>query len=97
MKVIWSDTAKDDYKELLFHIAEQSYQNAVFVQTRIENSLSLLTDFNLGIPVKNTKFIKHYIPKTSYFVVYKILDDNTVKLLAFIHSSRDWDHISPYD
>jgi plasmid stabilization system protein ParE len=97
MKIIWSDTAKNDYNDLLSYIAEQGFKNANIVQNRVDRSISFLSDFKLGsslaMPNHNSVRLRHYIPKISYFFVYEIRDDDIILLLAFIHSSRDWDRI----
>jgi plasmid stabilization system protein ParE len=90
MRLMWAETAKKDYKNLLTYIANENPQNALLVQKRIEKSLSLLPDFRVGTPIGSSNLVAYYIPKTSYFVVYKHTDSDAVLLLAFIHSSRDW-------
>ena len=90
MKLAWSETAKADYLNLLSYIAAESPASASIVQGRIERAVALLADFRLGTPGPRPGTFKFYIPKTSYFAVYRILPDDTVLLLALIHSSRDW-------
>ena len=89
-RITWSPRALDDLSDLLEFIAEDSYQNATLVRDRIAKSVEVLTDFQFGQegPIPNT--YRLYIPKTSYFLIYRFRDTEELELIAFYHSSRDW-------
>ena len=90
MRIVWSPRAIGEYEGLLEFIAEDSPQNALLVEERILKTVTLLTEFQFGLtgPVPGTH--KHYIPNTSHFVVYRFTGNDTLEIIALIHSSRDW-------
>jgi plasmid stabilization system protein ParE len=87
--IIWSPSAATDFEELLAYIAAQNPQAAKLVQGRVLKAIDLLETFQFGLagPIPGT--YRHYIPKTSYFVVYRNLP-KTVEIAAFCHASTDW-------
>jgi hypothetical protein len=62
------------------------------VHDRILKSLSNLEVFSLGTPSHKGTF-KLYIPKTSYFVVFRRDDLGNIGIRAFVHASRDWEKL----
>lgn len=94
MKIVWSPRGRADYKRLLGIIAADSPGNARLVQERINRTISLLSNFQFKQPGPRLDTFQHYIQKTSYFVIYKIRDEETLEIVAFFHSARDWTKFS---
>jgi plasmid stabilization system protein ParE len=88
-RIEWSPQALDDFDELLAYIADQNPRNAELVRDRILKSVELLAEFQFGQdgPIPNT--YRHFVPKTSYFVVYRNRD-SVLEIAAFCHASSDW-------
>jgi plasmid stabilization system protein ParE len=86
---IWSDRAKSEFKNLITYIAAQSPENAQWVANRISKSIDLLSEFQFGQEGPLPGTFRHYIPKTSYFVIYRDTT-NTIEIAAFAHTSSDW-------
>ncbi len=91
-RITWSPLALDDFESLLVFIAEQSPANAALVRGRIIKSVEVLTDFQFGQegPIPDT--YRLYIPKTSYFLIYRFVVANKLEIVAFRHASSDWMH-----
>jgi plasmid stabilization system protein ParE len=86
---MWSEQAARDYDELLQYIGRESPANARLVATRILKTLGMLESFSLGQQIGEGVY-KLYIPKTSYFVLFRRNYDADISIRAFIHSARDW-------
>jgi plasmid stabilization system protein ParE len=89
-RINWSEGAIADLESTLEYISLESPQNAALVKNRIMQSLKNLEFFDLGTPAPNGTF-KLYLPKTSYFVIFRKHGQDAITLCAFIHSSRDWE------
>jgi plasmid stabilization system protein ParE len=88
-RITWSEQAARDFDELLQFIAIESPSNARRVATRITKTLGMLESFSLGQPIGDG-VEKLYIPRTSYFVLFRRIENGTISIRAFIHSARDW-------
>jgi plasmid stabilization system protein ParE len=89
--VTWSERAARDFDELLQFIGRENPANARLVATRVLKTLGMLESFSLGQQIGEGVF-KLYIPKTSYFVLFRRNDEADISIRAFIHSARDWQH-----
>jgi plasmid stabilization system protein ParE len=69
-RIDWSERAVSDLESALAYIAEENPQNAKLVRDRIFNTLKHLESFSLGTAGPKDTF-KLYIPKTSYFVIFR--------------------------
>lgn len=97
MKVVWSPRGRADYKRLLGFIAGDSPNNVFIVQQRISKTISLLTDFQFKQVGPRPNTFQQSIQKTSYFVIYKFSDEETLEIVAFFHAARDWAKFSDKD
>ncbi len=88
-RIDWSERAVADFEAALAYIAKESPQNAQLVKDRIFNTVKHLEAFSLGTAGLKTT-LKLFIPKTSYFVIFRRSADGNISLLAFLHTSRDW-------
>ena len=92
-RVDWSEQALEDFEAALAYIAADNFQNAELVRSRILNILKHLESFSLGTPAPN-ETLKVYIPKTSYFVVFRRDTKDNISIRAFIHAARDWEKVN---
>ena len=91
--VSWTERAVADFESALAYIAKENPANAQLVRERILNTVRNLESFSLGLPAPKG-YLKLYIPKTSYFVIFdRVKLDDGVVIIAFIHTSRDWEQI----
>jgi plasmid stabilization system protein ParE len=91
--VRWTAQALEDFEAALAYIAKESPANAQRVRDRILNAIRNIEAFSLGLPGPKG-YLKLYVPKTSYFVIFDHSPkDDGVVILAFVHSSRDWEQI----
>lgn len=86
----WSERAAQDFADLLDFIRSENPANAQLVRNRILKSGANLEMFSLGQAGPRGIF-KLYVPKTSYFVIFRRDEKGDVGIRAFIHGSRDWD------
>ncbi len=94
-RIIWTEPAAEDFESLLRFIAETSLANAHLVKERIEHSVELLTEFQFGLPGPRPGTLKHFVPHTSHFIVYRFPDAQTLEVVRIIHASRDWGFLGP--
>lgn len=91
--VSWTEGAVADFESALAYIAKENPSNAALVRERVLNTVRNMEAFSLGLPAPQGH-LKLYIPKTSYFVIFnRMKEDDGVIILAFIHTSRDWEQI----
>jgi toxin ParE1/3/4 len=91
--VTWTERALSDFESALTFIAKDNPANAQLVRDRILNTVSNLEAFSLGLPAPKGH-LKLYVPKTSYFMIFdRTPNDDGIIILAFIHTSRDWEQI----
>ena len=88
-RIDWSERAISDFEAAIAYIAEESPQNAQLVRDRIFKTLRHLESFSLGTAgPKDT--LKLFIPKASYFVIFRRNAEGDISLRAFLHTSQDW-------
>ena len=92
-RIDWSEQAIADFEAALAYIAGDSLANAELVRGRILNTVKYLESFSLGTFAPNATF-KLYIPKTSYFVVFRRDAKDNISIRAFIHAARDWEKVN---
>jgi toxin ParE1/3/4 len=88
-RIDWSEKAIADFESAIAYIAEESPKNAQLVRGRILKTLKLLESFSLGIPAPKGSY-KLFVPRTSYFVIFRRNTDGDISLRAFLHTSQDW-------
>lgn len=93
-RVDWSERAVQDFAAALSFIAEDNPAAAGLVRGRILNTLKHLESFSLGTPGPNGS-LKLYIPRTSFFVIFRRDANGDISIRAFLHASRDWENVKP--
>ena len=88
----WTERGLCEFKAALAFIAEENPGNAQLVMDRTQRTISHLEFFSLGTPAMNGSF-KIYVPKTSYFVIFRPSKAGDITISAFGHASRDWEKI----
>jgi toxin ParE1/3/4 len=89
----WSERAVQDFESALNYIADDNPQNAILVRNRILNTVKHLESFNLGTPGPMGSQ-KLYVPKTSYFVIFRREPNGNISIRAFVHTSMNWESIN---
>lgn len=90
MKLFWSDTSRDDLKQLRAYIGKDSPVYArQFIQRMISRVITLHDFPGLGrrVPEANRDDIREIVFQ-GYRIIYQITDDRTL-VLTVLHSSRD--------
>ncbi len=93
MSVTLTEFAQDTLVAAYEFVYSNSPQNADLVLERIEEILELLKDRKfIGEkgPIPGTR--RYLIPRTSIFVMYRLVGED-VQVLAFLHQSQRWPHI----
>jgi len=90
-RVVWSDTARDDYFQILRFIADDNPDAAERVVQTIEKTGNALALFATGHPGRVSGTYEKSVARLPYIIVYALNDDaTTVTILQVIHTSRDW-------
>jgi toxin ParE1/3/4 len=90
MRVAWSRRAKQDLRELVAYIAEDSVQAAETVAGRILKAAELLADMprsgRIG-RVPGTR--ERVVSRTPYILIYRIVSGR-IRVLRVYHGARKW-------
>lgn len=88
-RVVWSDSARHEFREAIRYIADGDPGAARLVRERIDRTVSLLAKRPIGRQGRVTGTYEKLVLKTSYILAYAISGD-TITLLHLIHDHRDW-------
>ena len=93
-RVVWSNTARDDYLAILRTIAEVNPDAAERVADRIEAAVAGLSDFATGRAGRVTGTYEKVLPGMPYILAYELVSrpegGEMVAILHVIHGARDW-------
>ena len=93
-RVVWSNTARDDYLAIIRYIALENPDAAERVADRIEEAVASLSDFATGRAGRVTGTYEKVLPGLPYILAYEIAGrpegGETVAILHVIHGARDW-------
>lgn len=96
-RVLVTDTAKQDLREIPLYILEESgsAETAKRFVTELRNACQKLTDFpNAGALPKDRILVSlgfRYIPHKDYLIFYSVDEaQKTVHILAFFNSKKDY-------
>jgi toxin ParE1/3/4 len=90
MEIIWRQAALNDLRSIHEFIAQDNSRAAVRVRDAISAAVSSLANHpNLGRAGRVEDTRELVIAGFPYIVVYRVVDDE-VRILAVIHTSRQW-------
>lgn len=90
-RVVWANSSKDDYSDVLRHIAEDDPDAAEQVVLAIQKAGNGLRDFATGHPGRVAGTYEKSIHRLPYIIAYALSeDDAVVTILRVIHTSRNW-------
>jgi plasmid stabilization system protein ParE len=81
-----------EFESALSFIAEDNPYNAQLVKDRTFKTIRHLEFFSLGTEAPSGTQ-KIYVPRTSYFLIFRRDERGDIKICAFIHAARDWEKI----
>ena len=90
-QVVWSQSAQDDYLEILRHIAVDDPFAAEKVVDAVAKVGEALGDFATGRPGRVAGTYEKSVAGMPYIIAYSLVDrDGTVAILRIIHAARNW-------
>ena len=96
MRIVWTEPAVEDLRELHAYIARDSETYASGFVERITLAADRLGDFpNIGriVPETNNENVRELLYQR-YRVIYRV-KGNTIEILSVIHGGRDLEEIKP--
>ena len=96
MKILWTDPAIEDLRNLLAYIAKDSEEYARSFVERIILSVDKLTDFpRLGrmVPEADQEPIRELLYH-NYRIIYRVRDE-LIEILTVVHGRRDLGSFKP--
>lgn len=89
MKVSWTAAAAQDRADICAHIAKESPQAAIRVDTVFDQAAARLAQFPRLGRLGRVSGTRELIPHRSYRLVYEIYGE-TVVILRVLHTARLW-------
>ncbi len=90
MRIIWRRAALNDLESVREFIAQDNPQAAARVHAAIRAAVDPLADYpNLGRAGRVDSTRELIVVDLPYIIVYRVAED-TVRILAVIHTSRQW-------
>ena len=93
-RIRWTTPAWNDVEEIARFIARDSPRYAVVLQREAQAAASSLRQFakrGRVVPERRDERLRELIVAKSYRLIYKIVADEEVHVIAFIHTARDLD------
>lgn len=89
MRVAWTPEAEQDRDDIWDTLAADNPLAAARMDQLFTEAAAKLADFPMLGPAGEIPGTRELIPHDSYRLVYEI-DENTVWVLALIHTARQW-------
>ena len=92
-KVLWAESALDDFKRQVAFIANDNPQAAHRVRTRIKEAAADLGGMAIGRPGRVVGTYERVLSDLPFILVYVLVPDKSgenVTILRVIHTSQDW-------
>lgn len=90
-RVIWANSAKDDFLAILRHIAADDPDAAQRVLAAIQHTGNALADFATGHPGRVAGTYEKSVARLPYVIAYALgADETDLTILRVIHTSRNW-------
>lgn len=96
MKLVWTTSAKLNLGEIVSYIAADNPTAARKIKGRIEGTVAYLARQPFMGRLGAIEGTREAIPHPSYRVVYRVAED-TVFVLAVVHTSRQWPPVTDDD
>lgn len=90
MKLVWTEPARRDLREIVLYIAQDNPYAARNLQAQIRERVTLLQDNpNLGRPGRIDGTRELVMGNNPYLLPYRVRD-NRIEILAVYHGARKW-------
>jgi plasmid stabilization system protein ParE len=90
-RVVWSDTARDEYFRILRYIAKDDPDAAEQMVRAIDKAGNALGEFATGRPGRVSGTYEKPVSRSPYIIAYALDEDEAaVTILHVIHMSRNW-------
>ena len=91
-RVVWANSAKDDFLIILRHIAADDPDAAERVLAAIQQTGNALADFTTGHPGRVGGTYEKSVARLPYIITYALNDGEAeLTILRVIHTSRNWE------
>ncbi|MBX9454561.1 MAG: type II toxin-antitoxin system RelE/ParE family toxin [Rhizobium sp.] len=88
-RIVWSDSARNEFRQAIQHIADDDPSVARLVRDRINDAVALLAKRPIGRQGRVTGTYEKPVLRTSHILAYAI-SDSMLTILHLIHYHRDW-------
>jgi toxin ParE1/3/4 len=91
VKIVWTELALSDLKEIFDYIAIDSQHYASIVVKQIYSKVQIISsNHNIGriVPEFHQKNIREIIFSSNYRIIYKIVNNKQIDILRVYHSAR---------
>ena len=92
-QIVWSETALDDFCELIAYIMADNPQAAESVAERVERCIELLGEMPTGRRGRVSGTYEKVVSGLPYVIAYALTErpvGEEVTVLRIIHGARDW-------
>jgi len=90
-RVVWANSARDDFLGILRHIAADDPDAAQRVLAAIQLTGNALAEFATGHPGRVAGTYEKSVARLPYIIAYALGDGDTeLTILRVIHTSRNW-------
>lgn len=95
MKVVFSDAANNDLREIAFHIAEDDYPRAMRFVADLRQACHALSCFPRRFPIWSAAGDSPIRRRTyrRYAIFYRVQDTGQVEILRIAHGARELDEL----
>ncbi|WP_298189796.1 type II toxin-antitoxin system RelE/ParE family toxin [Novosphingobium sp.] len=91
-RVVWANSAKDDFLAIVRHIAADDPGAAERVLAAIQQTGNALADFATGHPGRVAGTYEKSVARLPYVIAYALgADETDLTILRVIHTSRNWE------
>lgn len=88
-RVVWSDTALDDFERAIAYIAAESRSGAQHIAAAIDDTATRLGEMATGRPGRVEGTYEKPVARTPYIIAYALTQRDLV-IVRVIHGARDW-------
>lgn len=93
-RVVWSDSAVEEFSNVVAYIARDNPAAAISVADRLEAAVLALAELPTGRKGRVADTYEKVVSGLPYIIAYALTDDppgaGTITVLRIIHNARDW-------